>query len=244
MKTESFIVSRFRNAELISLGNDVGKICGTFDWATSNVEPLFTNVVNSVSALKAYVNRLSTVNETQEITDLDLLFNNAWRAAKFQCKVYALSPDEDEQNSAHVINELFNSHGRNLHTESLAIQNTNARLFVKDCEDKEEAKTAILKTNFQILIDRIKLYLDNLDTAISTRSKKAANELRDNSAKELRNKLNEDLLSLFKYLEVMSDVMKNTEFTDMIKLINTSIQKIEKSIALRSNHTQTSEDAE
>ncbi|MCY1636128.1 DUF6261 family protein [Marinifilum sp. D737] len=241
MKTEQFSAARFRNAELISLGDDTIRICKVHDWSTSPVQALYTNTESSLGALKQQVNKASTIVETAEVRELDSLFNNSWRAAKWYCKAYVLSPVKAESDAATVLINLAKTHGSNLHNESLAVQNSNARLYLNDCETKQNVKDAIAVIKFQPFVDRIKLNLDNLVAGIVNRDEKASSEHREVDTKEFRVMLTNDLNSLYQYLELMSELNGEGEFTDMLMLINESIRKIEHSISLRSKQAKEEE---
>lgn len=244
MKIEKFNVAKFRNAELISLADDTVKIAGSFDWSASPVETLFTDVETNLEALKEQINKGSTVVETKEIREYDLLFNNSWRAAKYICSAFMLSDDSDEREAANVLHELAKTHGLNLHLESFAVQNTNARLYLNDCETNETVKAAITKLNFQPFTDKIKLNLDNLEKSIETRAEKSSSEYRGVDTKKIRKSLNDKLQNFFKYLEIMSGIEPEGDFADMVKLINESIRRLEHSIVLRNRQVEEEEMAE
>jgi len=233
MKVEKFNPARFRNAELVSLGDDSIRICKVYDWTSSPVQALYTNCEISLAELKNQIHKASTVSETIEVRELDLLFNNTWRAGKLFCQAYMLSPVIAEREAATVLYDLAKTHGINLHTESLAVQNANVHLYLSDCESIQEVKDAIAVINFQPFVDRMQLELSNLEAGIETRAQKASSEYREIDTKEFRNKLSDNLESLFQYLELMSELNGTGEFTNMLMLINESIRKIEQSIAQR-----------
>jgi len=85
------------------------------------------------------------------------------------------------------------------------------------------------------------LNLDNLVAGIVNRDEKASSEHREVDTKEFRVKLTNDLNSLYKYLELMSELNGDGEFTNMLMMINESIRKIEHSISLRSKQAKEEE---
>ncbi|GAB7086106.1 DUF6261 family protein [Marinifilum fragile] len=241
MKVEKFSAARFRNAELISLGDDSVRICKVHDWSTSPVQALYANTESSLSKFKTQVNKASTTSETAEVRELDAQFNHSWRAGKLYCQAYLLSPVKAEREAATVLYDLAKTHGINLHNESLPVQNANARLYLKDCETIQNVKDAIAAIQFQPFVDRIKTNLDNVEAGIVNRDEKASSEHREIDIKEFRVKLTKDLNSLYQYLELMSELNGEGEFTDMLMLINESIRKIEHSISIRSKQAKEEE---
>jgi len=244
MKIEHFIESRLRNAELISIADSLSVICGAYDWSKTPVEALYTNINKSNDALKNHVNLVTTAVETKKVNKLDLLFNHSWRAAKLICQACKLSPNPEEQKAAFRLLSLAKMHGINLHKKSYQEKSSRAELFLLACETREDIKEAIEQINFHVYVDRIKLNLENLKAGISERDRKRVNESRDGSVKETRRKLYNDMLNLFKYMEVMSDTVKDGKFDAMILRINETIKKIEASIALRHSHAHRKESGE
>ncbi len=137
--------------------------------------------------------------------------------------------------NAAIISELINSHGSNLHNESYQVQNATVKLFLKDCAEKPEVKTAIavLKLNSYIL--NIEVAIDTLLVAILIRKNKKLSEHSEDETREIRNRLTANLIRVFKYLEVMSDITPRGDFDTMVKQINLSIQGIETVLKNRIN---------
>jgi len=235
MKILNFNSTRLRNAEYISLSNDVIQITKTYGWEAANVLNLLTWVQDSNTELKTQVNKLGTVNETHDVKRADDHFNDAWRAIKLITKAHLLSPVEAERESAAVLTELINSHGANLHMESYQVQNANVRLFLNDCINIAGIKTAIEILKLQPFVGNIELALSILVAAIAHRKDKRVSELTENETREIRIRLNANLNKMFRYMEVMSDVVPGGPFDNMIKQINMSIQKIDTAIKRRTN---------
>jgi len=236
MKIESFNEARLRNAEFVSLGNDVLKITKAYDWTKFNVSGFYTKAETSVANLKTHLNKLGTVSETQAIDATDDLFNNGWRAFKHICKAFELHPDVHMREAAITLIELSKTHGYNLHNESYSVQNASAKMFLADCMNKPEAKAAIETLAIQENIEHITTALNDLVRAIETRKSKFVNEKRDGNTKVLRQKLSISLDSMFKYIEAMSVLTPGSELDSMIKEINESIQKLDFAIKMRTTH--------
>ncbi len=234
MQITKFYSKRLRNAELLSLTNDVLNITKPFDWVTANVLNLQTWVQESNTEFKNQINKLGTVNETQVVSLSDNAFNDSWRALKYVVKACELSPVVVDRANAAIISELINSHGSNLHTESYQIQNATAKLFLNDCENKPEIKAVIAALKLTPYIANMQVALDTLLAAIDTRKNKKVNEQNENKTREIRIQLADNLLKMFKYLEVMSDISPGGDLDTMVKQINESIQKIETSVKMRS----------
>ena len=235
MKISSLNSTRLRNAELLSLSNDVINITQSYDWAAANVLNLQTWVQESNTDLKDQLNKLGTVNETMVVMIADNAFNDSWRALKYVIKALLLNPSESKRTNAAIINELINTHGANLHNESYQVQNATVKLFLNDCAYKPEIKAAIavLKLNSYIL--NVEVAIDTLLAAIVIRKDKKVSELNDDATREIRIRLTGNLIKMFKYLEVMSEVAPGGDFDTMIKEINMSIQNIEIAVKKRSN---------
>ena len=233
MKILKFNPARLRNAEHLSLTNDVLNITQPFDWAAANVLSLQTWVKDSHEALQNQLNKLGTVNETQIVRIADNIFNDSWRALKYVVKACLLSPILVDRKNAAIISELINSHGTNLHSESYQVQNATVKLLLDDCENTPGIKAAILALNLGTYIANIQIALDTLLVAIDSRKDKKVSELSDNETREMRNRLTDNLIKMFKYLEVMSDITPDGDLDTMIKQINVSIQKIETSVKMR-----------
>lgn len=235
MEILKFNSTRIRNAEHISLANDVLNITKPFDWAAANVLNLQTWVQESNTELKNHISKLGTVNETHVVKLADDAFNDSWRALKYVIKACMLSPVEAIRVNAAIISELINSHGRNLHSESYQVQNATAKLFLNDCINKPEinAALAVLKLNTYIL--NMEVGLDTLLSAIALRKNKKVSEVNEDETREIRNRLTANLIKMFKYLEVMSEITPGGDLGTMIKQINVSIQKIETSVKKRTN---------
>jgi len=244
MKFNTFNYSKFRNAECISLSNDVIQITKTYDWEKANVINLFTWLQDSNAELKNQVNKLGTVNETHEVKQADDRFNDAWRAIKLITKAFLLSPVKTERESAAVVRELINSHGAYLYKESYHIQNVTAKLFLNDCIRKPEVKLALETLRFQNFVGNIELAHTALLNAISHRKDKKVSELNDKETRVIRNRLNANLNRIFRYMEVMSDVAPGGPLETMIKEINESILKIETAIKIRTHKFQEVEETE
>ena len=236
MKFEIFYPSKLRNTELVSLVTNVIKITRAYNWEESKVSVLYQNLINSDKIFRGHIHKFGTAIETSEVRKADAELNNSWRAYKYVCKVYELSADKDERVAAKEMIELNRVHDYNLHKRSYHIQNTNAELFLKNCKEKETVKAAIEKLGIQKFIDRIEAALNNLNIALVNRQNKYVSEKRENDTKELRKKLYENLVNLFKYMEAISAITPHGEMDNMIKLINESINKINLSIKLRSAH--------
>jgi len=236
MDVDNLNVGRLRNAEFVSLGNDVLEITKSYDWTKSNVLGFFTKLETSVGNFKAHLNKLSTVTETEGIAKADVKFNNAWRAFKFICKSYELHPNKAKREAAKTMIELSKTHGYNLHNENYQEQNASAKMFLIDCFNKAEVKMAIETLAIQESLDNIEISLNTLMLAIKNRKNKWVNEKRDDNTKLLRQKLAMSLESMFKYIEAMSVIEPGGELDDLIKKINESIQKLELSIKLRKTH--------
>jgi len=243
MKVLNFNSTRLRNAEYISLCNDVLKQVKTYDWETANVLNLLTWVKDSTSELKNRVNKMGTVNETLEVKQADDRFNDAWRAIKAVTKAHRLSPLEAERDSAAVMSELINSYGDNLHIESYEVQNATAKLFLKAC-NKPEIKAAVENLKIQSFVGNIEAALNQLVAAIDRRKAKSVGELKENETREIRNRLHANLNKMFRYMEVMSDVAPGGPLDNMINEINLSIQKIETAIKKRRHTSQELEETE
>lgn len=244
MKILTYYSSRLRNAEYISLSNDVIQITKTYDWSAANVLNLLTWVQDSNTELKVQVNKLGTVNETHNIKRADNHFNDAWRAIKLITKAHLLSPVEAERGSAAIVSELINSHGANLHKESYQVQNATARLFLNDCANEVEIKAAIDMLKLQPFVGNVEFALTTVVAAIAHRKDKKVSELTENETREIRIGLNANLNKMFRYMEVMSDVVPGGPFDNMIKQINMSIQKIETAIKKRTNKSPELEETE
>ena len=234
MQITKFYSKRLRNAELLSLTNDVLNITMPFDWVTANVLNLQTWVQESNTEFKNQINKLGTVNETQVVSLSDNAFNDSWRALKYVVKACELSPVVVDRANAAIISELINSLGSNLHTESYQIQNATAKLFLNDCENKPEINAAIAALKLTSYIANMQVALDTLLAAIDTRKNKKVNEQNESKTREIRIQLADNLLKMFKYLEVMSDISPGGDLDTMVKQINESIQKIETSVKMRS----------
>ena len=74
MKITKFHFRRLRNAEHLSLTNDVLNITKPFDWAAANVLSLPTWVQESNTEFKNHLNKLGTVIETQAVKLADDAF--------------------------------------------------------------------------------------------------------------------------------------------------------------------------
>tara|TARA_R110001583_G_scaffold50403_2_gene157314 strand:+ start:9675 stop:10415 length:741 start_codon:yes stop_codon:yes gene_type:complete len=244
MKILSYNYSRFRNAEQLSLANDVLIATKTYDWAGNNVLNLLTWVQDSKTELENQINKLGTVNETQTVKLADNAFNDSWRRLKYVVKAYELSPLADDRANVAIISELINSHGPNLHSESYAVQNAIAKIFLKDCTTEPELVAAIAALKLDVYISNIQIALDTLLAAIAHRKDKKVNEISAERTREIRNRLMDNLDKMFKYLEVMSAITPEGELDTMIKRINESIQKIETAIKMRSHKSPELEEVE
>ncbi len=240
----NFYSKRLRNAELLSLTNDVLNITKPYDWVTANVLNLQTWVQESNTEYKNQLNKLGTVNETQTVKIADDVFNDSWRALKYVIKACLLSPIAEERANAAIVSELINTHGSNLHNESYQVQNATAKLFLDDCANKPEIKAALTAVKLDSYITNMQTALDILLAAITLRKDKKVSELNDNETREIRIRLTDNLIKMFKYLEVMSEISPGGELDTMIKQINLSIQKIEIAIKMRSNKSQELEEVE
>ncbi|MGZ2370477.1 DUF6261 family protein [Ancylomarina sp. YFZ004] len=244
MKIIKFYSKRLRNAEQLSLTNDVLNITHSYDWAGVNVLKLQTWVQESNVEFKNQLNKLNTVNETQAVKIADNAFNDSWRALKYVLKACLLSPVAAERINAAILNELINTHVVNLHNESYQVQNATAKLFLNDCANKPEIKAAITTIKLDSYITNIQTALDTLLAAIALRKDKKVNELNDNQTREIRTRLTDNLINMFKYLEVMSDISPGGDLDNMIKQINVSIQKIETAVKMRSHKSSELEETE
>jgi hypothetical protein len=244
MEITRYYSKRLRNAELLSLSNDVLNITKPYGWAAANVLNLQTWVQESNTGLKNQLNKLGTVNETQAVKIADDSFNDSWRALKYVIKALLLSPSESKRANAAIISELINTHGSNLHNESYQVQNATSKLFLNDCANKPEIKAAIAVTKLNSYILNIEVAIDTLLAAIALRKDKKVSELNDNETREIRNRLTDNLIKMFKYLEVMSDISPGGDLDTMIKEINMSIHKIEIAIKKRSNKSIEIEEVE
>jgi len=231
---ENYSFSTFRNAECISLGDDVISITREYDWAAANATGLNANLVTSLSQFKSHVNRLNTTDETKAIETSDLAFNNAWRAGKYYIKAKQLSPVPEEVEAANKIAALLKANGWNLHLVSYQQQNANAEIMLGDLETKADMVEASATINFTPYAEHIKGAVTNLKNAIEARRNKAISESSPNTSKELRRKLADSLSDVFDYLNIMSKISPRGPFRAMIELINDSIRRIELSITLSS----------
>lgn len=143
MQIDSINEAILRNAEFVSLGDDVLKITKVYDWTTYNVVGFYNKVETAAGNLKAHLNKLTTVSETQAIDAADVIFNNAWRAFKYMCKAYEIHPNEAKREAAINLIVLSKTHGYNLHNESYPVQIASAKMFLADCMNKADAKAAI-----------------------------------------------------------------------------------------------------
>ena len=244
MKIAKFYSKRLRNAELLSLTNDVLNIAEPYDWATANVLNLQTWVQECNTELKNQMNKLGTVNETEAVKIADHAFNDSWRALKHVVKACLLSPIVEERANTAILNELIHTHGNNLHNESYQVQNATAKLFLNDCVNKPEIKAAITAVKLDSYITNMQTALEVLLAAIALRKDKKVSELNDKETQEIRNRLTDNLIKMFKYLEVMSDISPGGDLDTMIKQINLSIQKIEIAIKKRTHKGQELEEVE
>ena len=80
--------------------------------------------------------------------------------------------------------------------------------------------------------------------AIALRKDKKLSELNDSETHEIRIRLTDNLIKMFKYLEVMSDISPDGDLDTMIKQINMSIQKIETAIKKRTHKSPELEEIE
>lgn len=244
MKITKFYSRRLRNAEYLSLSNDVLNITKPYDWAAANVLNLRTWVQESNTEFKNHLNKLGTVNETQAVKFADDAFNDSWRALKYVIKACLLSPIAEERSNGAILDELINSHGNNLHNESYQVQNATAKLFINDCVNKPAIKAAITVVKLDSYITNIQTALEVLLAAIALRKDKKVSELNDNETREIRIRLTDNLTKMFKYLEVMSEISPDGDLDTMIKQINLSIQKIETAIKKRSHKSPELEEIE
>jgi hypothetical protein len=234
MKIEGFSKSRFRNAEFVSLGDDVTAITKSYDWVGLGVPGFYTGVQTSLNNLVDQLNKQNTVIETAGADLADKYFNNSWRAFKFICLCYELHPNEQMRKAATVLINLSKTHGYNLHQESWQEQNAKAKMFLADCETIAEAKAAIEKLGIKEIVDNVHAALEALIVSIGERSNKNADQKRENDTKLFRMELAEKLGGMFKYMEAMSGLAQGGELDTMIKKINDSIQKLETSHKMRS----------
>ena len=244
MKVFTFNAIRLKNAEHLSLSNDVLAITKDYDWASSNVQNLRTWVEDSNTEFKNQLNKQGTVNETQAVKVADDAFSDSWRALKYVIKACLLSPIAVERANAAILNEQINTHGRNLHNESYQVQNATAKLFLNDCANKPEIKAAITAVKLDDYITNVEIALEALLAAIAFRKNKKASELNENKTREIRYRLTDNLIKMFKYLEVMSEISPGGDFDNMIKEINLSIQKIETAVKKRRNKSSELEETE
>ncbi|MBN2598188.1 DUF6261 family protein [Labilibaculum sp.] len=235
MKIEGFSKSRFRNAEFVSLGNDVISITKSYDWVGLGIPGFYTRVDASLNNLVVQLNKLNTITETAGAGLADKHFNNAWRALKYICLCYELHPDKKMHKAAEVLINLSKTHGYNLHQESLQEQNAKAKMFLADCENVEEAKLAIQQLGIKEIVDNVQIALDALVLILDERNSKNADQKRENETKLFRRNLAESLDGMFKYLEAMSGLTAGSELDIMIKKINECILKLELSQKIRSN---------
>lgn len=233
MKIEVYNKGKFRNAEFVSLGNDILAITKNYDWVGLNIAGFYTQVESSLENLVEQLNKLNTVAETLDVEIADEHFNNAWRAFKYMCKGYALSSDKAERDAAQCLINLGKVHGYNMHLESYQEQNAKAKMFLVNCENVVEVKAAIQKLSFENIIAAIKNGKDSLGLAIADRNNKNVNQKRENDTKLFRKELAESLSGMFKYLEAMSGISADGELDSMIRQINERIQKLEMSGKLR-----------
>lgn len=235
MKISKFNSARLRNAEHISLANDVLNVTRAYDWVGANVLNLQTWVQESNTELQEQLNKLGTVNETHVVKLADDAFNDSWRALKYVVKACLLSPRDSDCKNAAIISELINSHGVNLHREGYPVQNATVKLFLKDCASNPEIKGAISVLKLNSFILNIEVAIDTLLAAIAVRKNKKVSEINEDETREIRNRLTANLIKMFKYLEVMSEITPGGELDIMIKQINESIHKIEIALKKRAN---------
>ncbi|MDQ1770539.1 hypothetical protein GQR60_02715 [Labilibaculum sp. A4] len=233
MKIEGFSISRFRNAEFVSLGSDVVAITKSYDWVGLGIPGFYTRVETSLNNLVVQLNKLNTTTETAGAGLADKQFNNAWRALKYICLCYELHPNEDKRKAAAVLINLSKTHGYNLHQESLQEQNAKAKMFLADCENVEEAKLAIQQLGIKDIVDNVQIALDALVLILDERNSKNADQKRENDTKLFRKELTESLDGMFKYMESMSGLVSGGELDTMIKKVNESILKLEMSQNMR-----------
>ena len=233
MKILLFNFSRLRNAEYLLLSKDLLKITKSYDWTATDVQNHLTCLQESIIDLTAQLNKKGVVNKTQVIVLADNAFGDAWRAVKYVTKAFLLSPSPLERVNAAILNKLISSHGCHLHTENCEVQNATAKMFLNDCANKPEVKTAIRALGINNFIANMETALEALLATIAHRKNKNANELEEDETREIRNRLADHLIKMFKYLEVMSEITPSMELDQMIKQINVSIQKIETAIKKR-----------
>jgi len=233
MKILLFNFSRLRNAEYLLLSKDLLKITKSYDWTATGVQNLLTCLQEDNSDLANQLNKQEVVSENEVVVLADNAFGDAWRAVKYVTKACLLSPLPLERASAVILNNLIISHGSHLHTENCEVQNATAKIFLNDCANKPEVKTAIRALGINNFIANMETALEALLAAIAHRKNKNANELEEDETREIRNRLADHLIKMFKYLEVMSEITPSMELDQMIKLINVSIQKIETAIKKR-----------
>lgn len=227
MKIVLFKFSSLRNAEHLSLSKDVLKITKSYDWTATGVQNLLTWLQESIIDLTNQLNKHEIINETQVVVLADNAFGDAWRAVKYVAKACLLSPSPLERSNAAILNKLITSHGSNLHTESCEIQNATAKMFLSDCANKPEIKIAIRALSLNNFIANMETALEALLAAIAHRKNKNGNELEEDETREIRNRLTDNLIKMFRYLELMSEITPSAELDQMIKQINVSIQIIE-----------------
>ena len=233
MEINRISLSRVRNAELVSIGGDVLKIAKTFDWEGLNVLKFYSDPEKSLNNLMTHLHKMGTVKETNQVELADEKFNNAWRAWKYICNCYLLSPDDAKREAAEILTALNKTHGNNLHLKSYQEQNGKAVMFVDDCDNKIEVKDAITLLGVQEQADNVKNALAGLLTAIDTRYDKSLSEKSDAETRMLRQKFYDDLDGMYRYIESMSRLDENGELAQIGKKINEITDKLELSIKLR-----------
>lgn len=245
MKIDNCSADRLRNAELVSLCNEVVEIVKPFDWAAANVLGLFTQTETNIAKFVAHLNQQKTVSETHEVEIADLGFNNAWRAYKYMCMAFELDADDAKRKAAQRLIEHTKLHGYNLHLNSYSEQNARAKMFLEDCNNLPEVAADIRILGIKDFVDQVQKALNTLLEALANRKEKVVSEKRNNDTKLLRKQVQESLDNLFKYIEAMSAVATDEVFDVMIKKINDSIQKLDLSYKLRSTRKpETTEEIE
>ncbi len=165
----------------------------------------------------------------------DIAFNDSWRALKYVVKACLLSPVDMKRKNAVILHEFIHSYGTNLHNESYQVQNATVKLFLYDCAKKPEIKAAVSVLKLNSFILNIEVAIDTLLAAIALSQNKKVSEISEDETRDIRNRLTVNLIKMFKYLEVMSEITPDGDFDTMIKQINESIQKIETSVKKRTN---------
>jgi hypothetical protein len=235
MEVQKINFARLRNAEFMSVIDNVVRIVKPYDWEAANVQKFYTDLTSGRDEFNNHLNKFSTLEETKEVVEADMKVNDGWRAIKWVCKAKMLSPEESERKAAALIYQLVKIHGSNLHNNSYPEQNAKANMFLTDCETKVDIIQAANIMGLNSYLTHLKTAIENLVKTIEVRNLKAIDEQRDFDTKTLRTKVYDRLMNIFKYMESMSTINPGGDLDQMIKRINENITKVDMAVKKRYN---------